>query len=94
MKTRGRLLFRYLGSNSPFWRLSADSSALHLLMETADISQVVPLTDEQAKQIREMTVITSSLTMHISVYGEEMTIHLVGRKISRREWAQHRFGLG
>lgn len=82
------LLFRYLGSNSPFWRLSADSNALHFAPdETADISQVVPLTDEQAKQIREMTVITSSLTLHISVYGEEMTIHLVGRKISRREWA-------
>jgi len=82
------LLFRYLGSNSPFWRLSADSNALHFAPdETADISQVVPLTDEQAEQIREMTVITSSLTMHISVYGEEMSIHLVGRKISRREWA-------
>ncbi len=82
------LLFRYLGSHSPFWRLSADSNALHFAPdEHADISQVVTLTDEQAEKIREMTVITSSLTMHISVFGEEIAIHLVGRKISRRAWA-------
>lgn len=82
------LLFRYLGSGSPFWRLSADSNALHFAPdENADISQVVALTDEQARQIRDMTVITSSLTMQISVFGEEIAIHLVGRKISRREWA-------
>ncbi|QOV62035.1 cyclic di-GMP phosphodiesterase [Kosakonia pseudosacchari] len=82
------LLFRYLGSTSPFWRLTADSNALHFAPdENADVSQVVALSDEQAARIREMTVITSSLSMHISLFGEDVAVHLVGRKISRKAWA-------
>ena len=73
------LLFRYLGSTSPFWRLTADSNALHFAPdENADVSQVVALSDEQAAQIREMTVITSSLSMHLSLFGEDVAVHLVG----------------
>ncbi|MDN2486674.1 cyclic di-GMP phosphodiesterase [Kosakonia sacchari] len=82
------LLFRYLGSTSPFWRLTADSNALHFSPdENADVSQVVALSDEQAARIREMTVITSSLSMHLSLFGEDVAVHLVGRKISRKAWA-------
>lgn len=82
------LLFRYLGSTSPFWRLTADSNALQFAPdENADVSQVVALSDEQAAQIREMTVITSSLSMHLSLFGEDVAVHLVGRKISRKAWA-------
>jgi len=82
------LLFRYLGSTSPFWRLTADSNALHFAPdENAEVSQVVALSDEQAARIREMTVITSSLSMHLSLFGEDVAVHLVGRKISRKAWA-------
>ncbi|WP_342325306.1 cyclic di-GMP phosphodiesterase [Kosakonia sp. BYX6] len=82
------LLFRHLGSYSPYWRLTADSNVLHFAPdEEADISQVITLSDEQAAQIREMTVITSSLTLHISLFGEQVSVHLVGRKISRNAWA-------
>ncbi len=35
------LLFRYMGTHSPWWRLSADSNALHLAAsENADVTQV------------------------------------------------------
>ncbi|WP_039056051.1 cyclic di-GMP phosphodiesterase [Enterobacter sp. Bisph1] len=82
------LLYRYLGSTSPFWRLTADSNALHFAPdEHADVSQVVALSEEQAAQIREMTVITSSLSMHLSLFGDTIAVHLVGRKISRKAWA-------
>ncbi|HBI09556.1 MAG TPA: cyclic di-GMP phosphodiesterase [Franconibacter pulveris] len=82
------LLYRYLGTTSPFWRLPADSNALQLAAsENADISQVVTLTPEQAEQIRAMTVITSSVTMSVSLFGCEVPLHLVGRKVSKREWA-------
>lgn len=82
------LLFRYLGSNSPFWRLTANSNALHFSPdEGSDASLVVTLSDAQAEQIREMTVITSSLTLNIILYGEAVSVHLVGRKISRKAWA-------
>lgn len=82
------LLFRYMGTHSPWWRLTADSNALHLAAsENADITQVVALSDEQAERIRQLTVITSSITMTLSLYGMDVPVHLVGRKIHKTEWA-------
>lgn len=82
------LLFRYLGTTSPYWRLSGDSNALHLAAsEETDTSQVVALSAEQADSIREMTVITSSLTLNLNLYGNPVPVHLVGRKINKSQWA-------
>ena len=82
------LLFRYMGTHSPWWRLTADSNALHLAAsESADIVQVVALDDEQAALIRQLTVITSSIAMTLPLYGVEVPVHLVGRKINKNEWA-------
>ncbi|HDR2892321.1 TPA: cyclic di-GMP phosphodiesterase [Enterobacter asburiae] len=82
------LLFRYMGTHSPWWRLTADSNALHLAAsENADVIQVVSLSDEQADLIRQLTVITSSITMTLSLYGADVPVHLVGRKINKKEWA-------
>jgi cyclic di-GMP phosphodiesterase Gmr len=82
------LLFRYMGTHSPWWRLTADSNALHLAAsESADIVQVVALEDEQAELIRQLTVITSSISMTLSLYGVDVPVHLVGRKINKKEWA-------
>ncbi|EGQ5299960.1 cyclic di-GMP phosphodiesterase [Enterobacter hormaechei subsp. hormaechei] len=82
------LLFRYMGTHSPWWRLTADSNALHLAAsESADIIQVVALDDGQAALIRQLTVITSSIAMTLPLYGVEVPVHLVGRKINKNEWA-------
>lgn len=82
------LLFRYMGTHSPWWRMTADSNALHLAAsENADVTEVVALDDEQAELIRQLTVITSSISMTLSLYGEDVPVHLVGRKITRNEWA-------
>lgn len=82
------LLFRYMGTHSPWWRLTADSNALHLAAsESADIIQVVALDDEQAALIRQITVITSSIAMTLPLYGVDVPVHLVGRKINKNEWA-------
>ncbi|WP_313486765.1 cyclic di-GMP phosphodiesterase [Pseudescherichia sp.] len=81
-------LFRYVGSNSPFWRLAADNNTLHLATgESAETSQTITLTDEQAEQVRAMTVITSSVTTTVPLLDREVTLHLVGRKIGKTEWA-------
>lgn len=78
------LLFRYMGTHSPRWRLTADSNALHLAAsESADIIQVVALDDEQAALIRQLTVITSSIAMTLPLYGVDVPVHLVGRKINK-----------
>ncbi|MDE4075853.1 cyclic di-GMP phosphodiesterase [Enterobacter hormaechei subsp. xiangfangensis] len=82
------LLFRYMGTHSPWWRLTADSNALHLAAsESADIIQVVALDDEQDALIRQLTVITSSIAMTLPLYGVDVPVHLVGRKINKNEWA-------
>lgn len=82
------LLFRYMGTHSPWWRLTADSNALHLAAsERADIVQVVALDDEQAALIRQLTVITASIAMTLPLYGLDVPVHLVGRKINKNEWA-------
>lgn len=82
------LLFRYMGTHSPWWRMTADSNALHLAAsESADIIQVVALDDEQAALIRQLTVITSSIAMTLPLYGVDVPVHLVGRKINKNEWA-------
>ena len=82
------VLFRYLGSNNPFWRLSADSNTLYFAAnESAEDGQTIVLADEQAEQIRAMTVITSSVTTTVPLFGNEVPLHLVGRKISKTEWA-------
>lgn len=82
------LLFRYMSTHSPWWRLTADSNALHLAAsESADIIQVVALDDEQAALIRQLTVITSSIAMTLPLYGVDVPVHLVGRKINKNEWA-------
>lgn len=82
------LLFRYMGTHSPWWRLTADSNALHLAAsESADNIQVVALDDEQAALIRQLTVITSSIAMTLPLYGVDVPVHLVGRKINKNEWA-------
>ena len=82
------LLFRYMGTHSPWWRLTADSNALHLAAsESADIVQVVALDGEQAALIRQLTVITSSIAMTLPLYGVDVPVHLVGRKINKNEWA-------
>lgn len=82
------LLFRYMGTHSPWWRLTADSNALHLAAsESADIIQVVALDDEQAALIRQLTVITSSIALTLPLYGVDVPVHLVGRKINKNEWA-------
>ncbi|ELY2037000.1 cyclic di-GMP phosphodiesterase [Enterobacter hormaechei] len=82
------LLFRYMGTHSPWWRLTADSNALHLAAsESAEIVQVVALDDEQAALIRQLTVITSSIAMTLPLYSVDVPVHLVGRKINKNEWA-------
>ncbi|VEB96918.1 Cyclic di-GMP phosphodiesterase Gmr [Cedecea lapagei] len=82
------LLYRYLGTSSPYWRLPADSNALQLAAsEDSDTGRVVALEPAQADEIRQMTVITSSLTMTLSLFGTEVPVHMVGRKVSKREWA-------
>ena len=81
-------LYSYVGTHNPYWRLSEDCNILHFSIdETADAEQTIELSPEQADRIREMTVITSSLLMTLPNEDDDISVHLVGRKINKREWA-------
>ncbi|ENI6630131.1 cyclic di-GMP phosphodiesterase [Citrobacter freundii] len=81
-------LYSYVGTNNPYWRLSEDCNILHFSVEeTSEADQTIELSPEQAERIREMTVITSSLLMTLPIEDDNIPVHLVGRKINKREWA-------
>lgn len=81
-------LYSYLGTHTPYWRLSKDSDVLHLTVtESTDDAEAIALSPEQAERIREMTVITSSLMMTLPIENSDVPVHLVGRKINKSEWA-------
>ncbi|WP_380178025.1 cyclic di-GMP phosphodiesterase [Kalamiella sp. sgz302252] len=82
------LLYTWFGTNSPHWRLKADSDALLFAEdESAATHVVIPLTPSQANLLRAMTVITSSVNLTVSLYGEAIPMHLVGRRVNQTEWA-------
>ncbi|HCO7998705.1 cyclic di-GMP phosphodiesterase [Escherichia fergusonii] len=81
-------LYNYLGTHTPFWRLSHNCNVLHLsTIEAAESERTIELSPEQANRIREMTVITSSMMMTLPLEESDVSVHLVGRKINKREWA-------
>lgn len=81
-------LYSYVGTHNPYWRLSEDCNILHFSIdEASEADQTIELLPEQADRIREMTVITSSLLMTLPIEDDDIPVHLVGRKINKREWA-------
>lgn len=82
------LLYTLFGTTSPHWRLTSDSDALHFAEdENANTNMAVPLTPSQASLLRAMTVITSSINLTLSLHGEPVPMHFVGRKVNQSTWA-------
>ncbi|MBY4951036.1 cyclic di-GMP phosphodiesterase [Pantoea sp. DY-17] len=82
------LLYTLFGTTSPHWRLTSDSDALHFAEdENANTNMAVPLTPAQASLLRAMTVITSSINLTLSLHGEPVPMHFVGRKVNQSTWA-------
>jgi cyclic di-GMP phosphodiesterase Gmr len=79
-------LFTHFGTVSPYWRLTADSDALELSGDQSTASVAVELSAAQADIIRQMTGVIASLAMDITIFGGQIKVHLVGRKIDTWEW--------
>lgn len=72
----------------PYWYLADDCNVLYLSPTGETYAeQTVELSSEQVGRIREMTAITSSLLITLSREEQAVSMHLVGRKINKREWA-------
>ena len=81
------LLNAHFGTNSPYWRLAFDSNALALSAVKGKTHMAVALSAMQAAKIRRLTGITASLDITITLGGEPIHLHLVGRRINNQEWA-------
>jgi c-di-GMP phosphodiesterase Gmr len=81
------VLHTIFGTSSPCWHLSSDSNALELAAPDEPTQVAIALTSEQAAQIRRLAGVTSHLVLDISIYGEPLKLHLVGKKLNARGWA-------
>ncbi|RWR03708.1 RNase II stability modulator [[Pantoea] beijingensis] len=82
------LLYTLFGTTSPHWHLSSDSDALNFSEnENTSINIAIALTPPQASLIRSMTVMTCSVNLSIVLRGNEIALHLVGRKVHQHKWA-------
>ncbi|CAI1139766.1 cyclic di-GMP phosphodiesterase [Serratia grimesii] len=81
------LLNAHFGTNSPYWRLAFDSNALALSAVKGKTHMAVALSAMQAAKIRRLSGITASLDITITLGGEPIHLHLVGRRINNLEWA-------
>jgi len=76
-----------LGTKSPCWRLGSDSNALELAAVRGLTNISVALTAEQAANIRNLTGVTSHIRLDVSLFGNAVSLHLVGKKINMTHWA-------
>ncbi|AOK55480.1 cyclic di-GMP phosphodiesterase [Burkholderia stagnalis] len=81
------VLEAHFGTRSPCWRLGNDSNALELAAERGLTNISVALTTEQAARIRALTGVTSHLVFDIKLFGDPVSLHLVGKKLTTTEWA-------
>ncbi len=87
------VLYAHFGTASPCWRLSSDSNALQLAAVSGPATVAVALNAEQAARVRNMTGVTSHIVLDVTIFGNPLQLHLVGKKINFSEWARYRFRL-
>ncbi|WP_396331369.1 cyclic di-GMP phosphodiesterase [Burkholderia anthina] len=81
------VLEAHVGTRSPCWRLGSDSNALELAAVRGMTNIAIALTAEQAARVRELTGVTSHLVLDIALFGNAISLHLVGRKVDTTDWA-------
>lgn len=81
------LLNAHFGTQSPHWRLAFDSNALELSAVKGKAHVAVALSAMEAAKIRRLTGVTASLELTITLAGEPLHLHLVGRRVNNLEWA-------
>lgn len=80
-------LYEYFGTANPHWYLTTDSDALQLSEDGEVVVLAIPLTSTQAKEIRFLSGVTAHVVLQVSIFGEETTLHLIGRKINFSLWS-------
>ena len=81
------VLFAHFGTQTPCWRLSDDSNALHLAAVEGLSTFTVALDKSQANIIRSFTGVTSHTIIEVQFFNDRQKLNLVGRKIDQHTWA-------
>ena len=83
------VLYDLLGTTSPVWKFTSDSCVLTLSASGEEIGPTVAIEvhARQAERLRRLTGVTSVLILDVAIIGKRSKLHLVGKKISAREWA-------
>lgn len=82
------MLYDFLGTKNPYWRLSDNCDVLRFsTTEFTETARSLKLSPEQAHRIREMTVHTSSKMLTLALEDNDVCVHFVGSKVNKREWA-------
>ncbi|WP_184013402.1 cyclic di-GMP phosphodiesterase [Glaciimonas immobilis] len=79
-------LFTHFGTNSPYWKITTDSDALNLSGENNTATAAIELSPAQAREVRSMTGVTSTIALSVAIFGNPIRLHLVGRKIDTWMW--------
>ncbi|WP_431823481.1 cyclic di-GMP phosphodiesterase [Burkholderia sp. F1] len=86
-ENESEVLEAHFGTRSPCWRLGSDSNALELAAVRGLTNISVALSAEQAARIRGLTGATSHLVLDIKLFGDPVSLHLVGRRLNTTDWA-------
>src|SRR5471032_2044690 len=88
------LLDLHFGTTSPVWRLPFDSSTLELAAARGPATASVLLNDDQCSDIRNFGAVTSHIVIVVTLFCDELQLHLVGKKVNETEWAGTASGYG
>ncbi|MPW21744.1 PAS domain S-box protein [Paraburkholderia sp. CNPSo 3157] len=80
---------RHFGTSSPVWQFSSSSDELVLSRAGGEQEPQlsIPLNGEQAASIRYVTGATTVLLLNVRLFGRNVELQLVGKKISEAHWA-------
>lgn len=79
-------LVRHFGTPSPLWSLTSDSDALQIADVEGNTKTAVQLNRLQAALIRAVAGVITPMDVELELFGENMKLHLIGRRVGQNEW--------
>lgn len=79
-------LEEHLSAKLPHWRLASDSNELELFGADGEPHAIIALEAHQTEDIRSLTGMSATRIIDITLGGNVVKLHLVGRKIDSSVW--------
>ncbi|KVU84260.1 hypothetical protein WK76_24840 [Burkholderia ubonensis] len=75
------------GTASPTWKLTTRDNILRVMSDGLDKAIPVFLDERQADDIRRLTTGLSARLVEVTMFGRNVKLHLVGKRVAAHEWA-------